>query len=128
MGPLHIRNTNGGLPNGAAAIARFGPRDPRGGRMPGEFKSNDRGKRVVTSEGDVIGLVERIEDGEAYVRPKRGILGGCGSWITDPKTAVETFPLDRRVVAEITDTEIHLEGIRDESRRSAVRDKIKKSG
>lgn len=94
--------------------------------MSGDFKSKDRGKRIVTSEGDVIGSVDRIEDGEAYVRPKRGILGGCGSWITDTKKAVRTFSLDRENVAEVTDTEIHLEGVRDTSRRSAVRDKIEK--
>jgi hypothetical protein len=94
--------------------------------MPGEFKPNDRGKRVVTSEGVVIGIVDRIEDGEAYVRPKRGILGGCGSWITDPKTVLETFPLDRQAVAAVTDTEIHLEELQQRPRRNVGRNKIEK--
>ena len=77
--------------------------------MDHHFTSEDRGKRVVTHDGAVIGSIERIEDGEAYVRPKAGLLGGCGSWITDTKRETQTFPLDGTEVARITDTEIRLE-------------------
>jgi len=95
--------------------------------MPEQFESNDRGKRVVTAEGYVIGRIDHVEDGEAYVRPKPGLLGGCGSWITDPKTRLRTVPLNRRAVAAITATEIRLEERRDEPRRRNSYEKIEQS-
>lgn len=67
----------------------------------------DEGKRIVTTDGDVVGAVESIRDGVLYVRPKRGLLGSCGSWISDAKVD-ETFPLDSREVAEVTEVEIRL--------------------
>lgn len=71
------------------------------------FTPTDEGKRIVTTDGEVVGAVENIRNGVAYVRPKRGLLGSCGSWISDAKMD-EVLPLDSREIAEITDSEIRL--------------------
>jgi hypothetical protein len=68
------------------------------------FTSNDEGKRIVTTDGDVIGSVVRIEAGDAHVRPKPELWEGCGSWIMGYRCGA--FRLNEEHVESITDERI----------------------
>jgi sporulation protein YlmC with PRC-barrel domain len=71
------------------------------------FKSSDEGKRVVTSDGDNIGKVRRVNGDEAHVRPKGGLADsirqrlGMGS-------DEDMYVLNHDEVDSITDDEIKL--------------------
>lgn len=73
------------------------------------FRVEDEGKQVVTSDGDVVGAVVRVREGNADVRPKPGLLQGCGSWITGPWDETDLFRLDGRTVERITDEQVVLD-------------------
>lgn len=71
-----------------------------------QLRSNDEGKKLVTPDGSVLGRVTRIRDGTVYVRPKEGLLVGCGSWISCRED--DTFELDCSQVRKITETAVLL--------------------
>lgn len=73
------------------------------------FRPEDEGKPVVTKDGDVVGSIVRIDEGDAYVRPKSELLRGCGSWLTSSWDADGEYPLDRNEVASIHDTAVVIE-------------------
>lgn len=73
------------------------------------FRLEDEGKQVVTSDGDVVGEVVQVREGNADVRPKPGLLQGCGSWITAPWDKMDLFRLDGRTVDRITDEQVILD-------------------
>ncbi|MFW5924277.1 MAG: hypothetical protein ACOCSP_01610 [archaeon] len=77
--------------------------------MSQRFDPEDEGKYVVTAEGAVLGLVVRIHDGYAYIRPNSDFAGRCGSWIAGTVDAGAAIPLDERNVTEITDSEVRVE-------------------
>lgn len=77
--------------------------------MTPAFEPRDVGKRVVTADGDVIGRVESVRSGTAYVRPREGLLDGYGSWVTSCWDDHEQFTLDERVVDRIGENVIRLE-------------------
>ena len=66
------------------------------------FTRDDEGKAVVTADGAVVGSVVRTEAGDAHVRPKPGLLDGCGSWLTGPWDGQSVFRLDRDCVESVT--------------------------
>ncbi|MFB6142829.1 MAG: PRC-barrel domain containing protein [Halorientalis sp.] len=73
------------------------------------FTPADEGKRVVTADGTVVGSVVRVEAGDAYVRPRPGLLLGCGSWISCPWDEDEPFALERAAVSTVRESEVVLE-------------------
>lgn len=58
-------------------------------------------RRLVTPEGDRVGTVERIRDGEIYVRPDPDLLAGYGSWLCGSWEDGAPFRLDDAAVAGI---------------------------
>lgn len=86
--------------------------------MTQTFTSRDEGKQVVTTDGDVVGSVIRIEAGDAHVQPKPGLLEGCGSWITGAWDECDAFRLDRERVDSITDDRIIIAATEPDSSRS----------
>lgn len=71
-----------------------------------EFTPADEGKHVVTSDGSVVGYVETIRDGTAYVQPRSGLLEGYGSWLTGCWDDESTVPLDKSEVDRVGDRAI----------------------
>lgn len=80
------------------------------------FNRDDTGKRVVTAAGDVVGEVDRVKGGKAYVKPEPGLLDGHGSAISRPWVGVEPLPLDERQVESVTDEAVVLKAVESESR------------
>lgn len=85
--------------------------------MVQEFEPEDEGKRVVTTDGSVVGSVVEIRDGEAYVLPRPGLLDGCGSWITGTWSEKRAFSLDQRNVDAVREDEVVLDVTESDSPR-----------
>lgn len=69
--------------------------------MAHKLNRQDEGKPIVTPHGDTLGVLDRVDAGNAYVRPNPGLLAGYGSWITGPMRDVESFRLNEESVAKI---------------------------
>lgn len=72
------------------------------------FGPENEGQRVVTPRGEIVGRVERVRDGDAYIAPPPGLLDGIGSWVAGPWSARGPFRLDRARVAAVEEDEIVL--------------------
>ena len=83
-----------------------GVRD-RGSGDPG-LTPADEGKRVVTATGKTVGTVARVDGDAALVRPREGLLDGCGSWLSSPWCDSGPFELDARAVFHVTDEAVVL--------------------
>lgn len=78
--------------------------------MPEEFSANDRGKRVLTADGEMVGTIEDVAGDRAHVKPDAGLersirrkLGWSGER--------DTYELKRSNVSKISDTEVHLQSM-----------------
>lgn len=80
------------------------------------FDSSDEGKQVLTADGDVLGMVERVELGTAYVKPNPGLLKGSGSVIIGPWNPSEPLRLDDRHVETVQDEAVVLKSSSVDSR------------
>lgn len=75
-----------------------------------ELTADDEGKDVVGPDGQVLGRIERVEDGRAVVETEPAtddtneILTGLG-WAND---AGETFPLESKQIADRSDDAVYL--------------------
>lgn len=74
-----------------------------GRRRSRQFTPSDVDKKVVTTSGEVVGRIDRIRGDRAFVRPEQGLLEGVGSWIGNPWSADEPFPLDWTQVDAVED-------------------------
>lgn len=84
--------------------------------MSANFTPRDEGKRIVTGDGELVGFVARVRDGEAFVSPAPPLLAGYGSWLSCPWEKCEPFHLDGRQVSAVTDDAIILKSTVVESR------------
>lgn len=73
-----------------------------------EITRKAEGKRVVTATGEPLGVVERVDGGRAYVRPKPGLVDGLGSWLTGCVDGDDLFALDDSVVVRIDGSDLVL--------------------
>lgn len=69
---------------------------------------SDAGKPVVTEDGEIIGAIEDINHGRAFVRPTPGLLNGHGAWIGGSTARADTFELDSSKIADVRDDAIVL--------------------
>lgn len=76
--------------------------------MARPFKSSDKGKSVVTSDGDKIGRVERVEGDEAHVKPESGLADSIRQRLGMGDSSEEMYVLNHSEVATFSDDEIHL--------------------
>lgn len=66
------------------------------------------GKRVISSDGEDLGMVASVEEQTAYVEPEPGFIDkikGAVGWESESEDIV---PIPTEAVAEITDDEVHL--------------------
>lgn len=67
----------------------------------------DEGMPLVTPEGEVVGRVEEIRHGNAYVVPEPGLLDGSGPLLAPPRDE-EPFVLDVEEVEAVGEDGIRL--------------------
>ncbi|MCT9098515.1 hypothetical protein [Haloarchaeobius sp. HME9146] len=76
--------------------------------MVRNFEDNDKGKKVMSTDGDMIGRVDNVAGGKAYIKPdstlSRGMRKKLG-WTDEKK---DTFELEHDAVEAISDDEIHV--------------------
>ncbi len=77
--------------------------------MARRLKPHDEGKALVTPRGDIVGVLDRIHAGTAYVRPTPGLLSGYGPWISGSIQDDKMFRLDEESVAEIASDRVVIE-------------------
>lgn len=68
----------------------------------------DDGKRVLTSDGELLGWLECTDDGTAFVRPRREYVTGYGSLLTGCWDRVDSFRLDESAVAAVEDRAVRI--------------------
>lgn len=70
--------------------------------------AEDEGKRVVDSNGEMIGRVSNVRDGKAFVDPDPGITGTIKSKLGWEDEDMEDYPLNEHEIESVTDDEIRL--------------------
>ncbi len=75
--------------------------------MARQFKSSDKGKRVVTKDGDRIGTIDEIDGNEAHVKPKRGLADSIRQRL-GMESETDMYVLEQNDVDRFTDDEVRL--------------------
>lgn len=76
--------------------------------MDSSLGDADRGKRIVSADGTVAGIVRSVDDGLAYVDPDPGVAATVLSKLGLGDPDRDTYPLDAGKIEAITDDEIRL--------------------
>jgi hypothetical protein len=76
--------------------------------MVRDFKSDDKGKRVVTADGDMVGTVERASGSSAHIKPERDLSRSVRRRLGWSEEEAETYRLQKSKIDSITDDEIRL--------------------
>jgi hypothetical protein len=77
--------------------------------MVRDFRSSDKGKTVLTADGDTVGTVDRIKGGHAHVKPDDSLSKSTRrklGWTTEGE---EMYELKKSKVDKIDDAGIHLQ-------------------
>ena len=69
---------------------------------------DDEGKRVITMDGDEIGMVAEVRGGTAYVEPDPGMFDRIKSELDWGDAGEDTYPIDSDDISEVTDDEVRL--------------------
>lgn len=72
---------------------------------------DDEGKRVVTTDGEEIGMIAEVRAGQAYVDPDPGMFDAIKAKLNWGDADEDTYPLEEEHVAEVTDDEVRLRQI-----------------
>ncbi len=73
-----------------------------------EITTDDEGKRVVSADGEKIGMVTEVRGGMAYVDPDPGMFESIKAKMDWGDAGEDSYPLDGDKIAEVTDDEIRL--------------------
>jgi hypothetical protein len=85
-------------------------RSDRPGADPTELTADDTGKRVVDEAGRPVGVVSAVEGGTAYVDPDPAVAETLLARLGWAQIEADDYPLNRSLVAEVTEDEIRLDG------------------
>lgn len=69
---------------------------------------SDEGKRVVSPDGDEIGMISGFRGGRAYVDPDPGITDALMSKLGWENVDDDDYPLEQSDVETVTDDEVRL--------------------
>lgn len=73
-----------------------------------ELTDDDEGKKVVTADGDSVGMVSGVSGNKAYVNPDAGITDQIKSTLGWEDVDEDDYAIDESHVADVTDDEIRL--------------------
>jgi hypothetical protein len=76
--------------------------------MAHRFTEDDEGKRVLSADGDSIGMITQVEGNTAHVDPDPGITDSVKSKLGWGDADEETYALSDEHVDTVTDDEVHL--------------------
>lgn len=76
--------------------------------MARNFESKDEGKRVVTADGDMVGMIERASGSSAHVKPDSGLPQSIRRRLGWTEEGEDTYRLQHSKVDRITQDEVHL--------------------
>ncbi len=76
--------------------------------MCAHYTDDEEGKHVVTSDGDRIGMVKEVRNGELHVEPDPGMTDSIKASLGWGDADEDTYQLDESRVESVTDDEIHL--------------------
>lgn len=77
--------------------------------MPRDFMANDRGKSVVTTDGEMVGTIENIEGDTAHVKSDQSLDQSIRSRLGWTSEGADVYELDHSKVSSISDTEVELQ-------------------
>lgn len=69
---------------------------------------DDEGKRVVSTDGEKIGMLAEVRGGTGYVDPDPGMFDTIKAKLDWGDPGEDTYPLSADDIAEVTDNEIRL--------------------
>jgi hypothetical protein len=75
--------------------------------MARDFSAGDKGKRVMTADGDMVGTIERVSGANAHVKPDTSLSSAIRNrlgWGEDR----DTYRLDKSKVDSFSGDEVHL--------------------
>lgn len=76
--------------------------------MVRNFKTEDEGKRVVTADGETVGMIETVSGSKAHVKPDTGLSQSIRRRLGWSEEGHDTYELRKSNVHDITDDEITL--------------------
>ncbi|WP_254861718.1 PRC-barrel domain containing protein [Halovivax gelatinilyticus] len=76
--------------------------------MSAHYTDDEEGKRVVTADGDEIGMVSEVRDGRLHVDPDPGMTDSIKASLGWGDADEDTYALDDDKVESVTDDEIHI--------------------
>lgn len=76
--------------------------------MTRHFESKDEGMKVMTADGDMVGTIEKVEGGDAHVKPDAGLSQATRTKLGWTKEGEDVYALKHRNVDKISGNEVHL--------------------
>jgi hypothetical protein len=92
-------------------------RGRRGTRSPGateptmvrNFRNDDEGKKVMTADGDMVGMIEKTAGSKAHVKADTNLSSAIRNRLGWTDESIDTYELPKASVDKITDDEVHLQ-------------------
>ncbi|WP_026190338.1 hypothetical protein [Halomicrobium katesii] len=76
--------------------------------MPRDFMAEDRGKNVLTADGDMVGTIEDIKGSNAHVKPESSLNQSIRSKLGWTSDSEDVYELNHSEVSQISDDEVHI--------------------
>lgn len=76
--------------------------------MARNFSSEDEGKHVRTSDGDMVGTIDSVSGSKAHVRPDEDLSRSTRRRLGWTEEGEETYEISTSHVDQISDDEVHL--------------------
>lgn len=76
--------------------------------MCAHYTDDEEGKRVVTSDGDEIGMVKEVSGGKLHVDPDPGMTDSIKATLGWGDADEGTYELDDNQIERVTSDEVHL--------------------
>lgn len=76
--------------------------------MVRDFKSEDKGKEVVTADGDMVGTIQRASGSSAHVEPDEDLSSSIRRRLGWTEEGEETYRLEKSKVDRITGDQVRL--------------------
>jgi hypothetical protein len=76
--------------------------------MARNFRNSDKGKQVMTADGEMVGTVEDIQGDQAHIRPDASLSQSVRDTLGWTDEGEDVYPLDNSAVDSFSGNEIHL--------------------